>query len=253
MLRALGVRVRARREGAGLTRRELAERAEVSERFLASVETGEGNVSVARLCDLAAALECEPAELLAELGAKRGAPAGGRRVLALLGLRGAGKSTLGAQLARSLEVEFVELDAWVEQRAAMSLRELFELHGVAYYRRLEREALGALLERRESAVVATGGGLVTDGATWELLRRRACTVWLRARPEEHLARVVAQGDARPMAGHADALADLRKLLSARAPLYERAEHTVDTSALGPVKSLRALLRIAREAGLRAGA
>ena len=246
LLGQLGLAVRERRGAVGLTRRELSQRAGVSERFLVQLEAGEGNISVARLHDVAVALGVSAAALLtlAPVGAPR-APVNHRRVVALVGLRGAGKSTIGRRAAEQLGVPFVELDTLVEQRAGTRLEAMFELHGAAYYRRVEREALHDFLARREAAVLATGGGLVTDTATYELLRREAVTVWLRARPEDHWDRVVQQGDARPMANRSDAMNDLRRLLHARGPLYEQAQVVVDTRALGLARSVRAVVRAAR--------
>jgi XRE family aerobic/anaerobic benzoate catabolism transcriptional regulator len=151
-------------------------------------------------------------------------------MVALLGLRGAGKSTIGPKLAERLGLPFVELDRVIEQAAGLSLAELFELHGEAYYRRLERETLGTLLSGG-GVVVATGGSLVSDRETYQMLRERATTVWLRARPEDHFSRVLTQGDRRPMAAHPHAMSELKALLAARERLYAQADHTVDTSAL----------------------
>ncbi|MDP3279058.1 MAG: shikimate kinase [Deltaproteobacteria bacterium] len=244
LLNDLGRAVRTRREAQSLTRKALALRASVSERFLAELEAGRGNVSVTRLQDIALALGSTASALLAadalsDTGAEQ------PRVLSLLGLRGAGKSTVGLAVAAALGVPFVELDACVEVRVGMSLAGLFELHGAAYYRRVERQALVELLSQRKPLVIATGGGIVTDDDTFAILRSETRTVWLRARPEDHLARVRAQGDTRPMANHRDALSDLRKILAEREPRYARADSTVDTSALGLSRSVKAVLRIAR--------
>ena len=154
------------------------------------------------------------------------------RVVALLGLRGAGKTTIGKQLARRLHVRFVELDRQIEKAADMSLAELFSLYGEDYYRRLERETLAEVLAEKRPMVLATGGGIVESPETYALLKKSAITVWLRAQPEDHWNRVVSQGDRRPMADHPQAMADLRALLAAREPLYAGAEHTVDTSGRG---------------------
>lgn len=242
LLGALGRAVRARRSALGLTLRELGERAGVSERFMAQLECGKGNISVARLHDVARALGTTSSALLADAEPSR--VGNEKRVLALLGLRGAGKSAIGARAAEKLGVRFVELDALVEAAAGMSLRELFELHGTQYYRRVEREALAGFLASGEPAVLATGGGIVTDHETYEMLRRGTVTIWLKARPEDHWRRVIAQGDVRPMANRDDAMNDLRRLLLARAPLYERADHVVDTSALGLERAVRAVVRLA---------
>lgn len=231
LLEALGRAVRARRQARSLTLRALAEEAAVSERFLAQLEAGDGNISVARLHDVARALGTTGSRLLDEA---EGAPAGegGDRVVSLLGLRGAGKSTVGRALAKRWRVEFVELDAKVEEAAGMSLATLFELHGAAYYRRLEREVLLRTLSTARGAVIAVGGGAVTDNETFATLRARTATVWLKADAEAHWNRVVAQGDARPMANRANAMAELRALLEARAPQYARARVVIDTTTRG---------------------
>lgn len=213
----------------------MSKRASVSERFLRQLESGEGNISVARLCDVATALGTSASELLAE------APDPEPRAVALLGLRGAGKSTIGSQLAARLGVEFIELDQLVERSAGMPLGEVFELHGEAFYRRLERDALRRVLDGNSAAIIATGGSIVTDPETFDLLRRSSTTVWLKAKPEEHMQRVLAQGDERPMKNRSNAMSELRALLRARTPLYSRAEHVVDTSALGVDGSVAALL------------
>src|SRR5918996_5352137 len=222
LLTSLGRRARARRLSRGWTLREVAERSGVSARFLVQLEAGRGNISVRRLSDVARALETTPASLLAP-----DAPT--RPIIALLGLRGAGKTTIGRRLARRRHVPFVELDRRIEEAADLSLGELFTLHGEDYYRRLEREVLDVVLKQGRAMVLATGGGLVTSPDTFAELRRAALTVWLRARPEDHWNRVVRQGDRRPMADHPQAMADLRTLLASRESLYAAAAHTVDTS------------------------
>ncbi|MCC7137045.1 MAG: helix-turn-helix domain-containing protein [Planctomycetes bacterium] len=235
LLVELGHAVRARRRRHGLTLAELAVSSGVSVRFLADVEAGRGNISVVRLDDLARALGCRAADLLAPRPPVR---------VALLGLRGAGKSTVGRSLAAALRVPFVELDQRIEEAAGLPLAEVFAVHGEGYYRRLEREALDRVLADGGPFVLAAGGGLVTEGATYDLLRRTCTTVWLKARPEEHMARVAAQGDARPMARRSDAMAELRTLLAARTPLYARAEHAVETTGVAPervVEQVRALV------------
>lgn len=235
LLANLGTRIRALRAARGFTLKELAERAELSARFLVQLESGTANVSVRKLAALARPLGTTPAELLAEPAGETATP-----VIALLGLRGAGKTTIGKRLARRLRVPFVELDRRVEEAAGLSLDEIFALHGQDYYRRLEREALEAVLAQGRPTVVATGGGIVTSGETYALLRREAVTVWLRADAEDHWNRVVQQGDRRPMADNPGAMAELRRLLAARQPLYAEAEHVVDTSRLDVDEAVAAI-------------
>ena len=224
LLAALGTRIRTLRATRGFTIKELAERADLSQRFVVQLESGTANVSVRKLASLARALGTTPAEMLAEPRVEADMP-----VIALLGLRGAGKTTIGKRVARRLRVPFVELDRRVEEAAGLSLDEIFALHGQDYYRRLERDALENVLDEDRPTVVATGGGIVTSGDTYALLRRRAVTVWLRADAEDHWNRVVQQGDRRPMADNPEAMAELRRLLAARQPLYAEAAHVVDTS------------------------
>ncbi len=221
LLESVGAAVRAHRDRQGWSRRELAEKSGVSERFLAQLETGDGNISLRRFAEVAAALGTSPAALLV-------APPSAKPI-ALLGVRGAGKSTVGAALAKKLGARFVEVDHEIEQAAGLPLGEVFSLHGEAYYRRLEREVLSRLLADSTPAVLATGGSIVNDPTNFALLRSRARTVWLRARPEDHWNRVVAQGDQRPMAENPHAFAELRALLAARTPLYASADATIDTS------------------------
>lgn len=229
LLLALGRRARAQRLARGWTLRDVAERSGVSARFLVQLEAGRGNISVMRLAEVARALDTTPAALLTNSEA----PA--RPVIALLGLRGAGKTTIGRRLAKRRRVPFVELDRRVEEAADLSLGELFTLHGEDYYRRLEREVLQDVLKEGRPMVLATGGGLVASADTFALLRQSAVTIWLRARPEDHWNRVVRQGDRRPMADHPQAMADLRALLAAREPLYAMSDHTIDTSTARPDK------------------
>jgi XRE family aerobic/anaerobic benzoate catabolism transcriptional regulator len=238
LLAGLGQRVRALRARHGFTLNELARRSGLSTRFLILVEAGTANISVMKLAGLAEALGTTASALLA--GGESGRP-----VIALLGLRGAGKTTIGRRLARRLRVPFVELDRQVEEAAGMSLAEVFALHGEEYYRRLERETLARVLDEAggRRLVLATGGGLVTSPDTYALLRRRAMTVWLRADPEDHWNRVVQQGDRRPMADHPQAMAELRRLLAARQRLYAEADGSVDTSRLGVQGTVRAVERL----------
>jgi XRE family aerobic/anaerobic benzoate catabolism transcriptional regulator len=227
MLRSLGAAVRSRRNDLHLTMKTLGERAGVSERFLAQLEAGEGNISVARLQDVAEALGTTASELLA---AQPAATATSRKVVALLGLRGAGKSTLGPEVARRLGVPFFELDALVAREAGMPLATIFEMHGEAWFRRLEHDVLRRFLETHTSGVLATGGSIVMAKETYELLRKQATTVWLRAKPQDHWDRVIRQGDARPMHNRANAMAELKALLRTRKPLYALSDHVVDTSS-----------------------
>ena len=229
ILQTLSRHSRHLRQQQGLTLRAVAQRSGLSLRFLMEVEAGRGNISIRRLSDLAAALQTTPAELVATARAEDTDAA--RRVIALLGLRGAGKTTLGKRLARKLRVPFVELDQRVEARASLSLGEIFSLHGEDYYRRLEHDVLVDLLAAGGPMVIAVGGGLVTSQKTFALLRRQATTVWLKARPEDHWNRVLRQGDRRPMTQHPHAREALRDLLTRREPLYARAKVTVETGTL----------------------
>jgi XRE family aerobic/anaerobic benzoate catabolism transcriptional regulator len=238
LLSAVGLAVRGLREQRGLTRRELAEKSGVSERFLAELETGQGNISVARLHDVARALGTSAGDLLAAAQPERSE----KRVVALVGLRGAGKSTIGQALATRLRVPFVELDALVERESGLSLSAIFSLHGEAYYRRLAREVLARFLAETDAAVIATGGSVVTDREAYRLLQRRARTVWLQATPEDHWRRVLEQGDVRPSAASPHAQEELRALLKAREPLYAQAELSVDTSRLGVTGAVEEISR-----------
>lgn len=225
VLESLGRRVRLHRTSAGLTVRDLATAADLSVRFLSEVEAGRGNISVTRLAALAQALRVDMTSLLAPDDAP------GARPVALLGLRGAGKTTVGKQLARRLKLPFVELDTLVAERAGMSLGEVFSLYGEDYYRQLERTTLADVLSDANAKVIATGGGLVTAGETFALLQRHATTIWLKARSQDYWNRVVKQGDRRPMTDHPQAREALRDLVSRRDPLYSQASLTVDTSGL----------------------
>lgn len=223
--RNLGNSVGERRRARGWSRRELARRAEISERFLAEVERGRANPSLLRIAEIAAALGTTADRLLRMPAASEER----RHVIALLGLRGAGKSTIGSRLAGKLGCEFLELDARVEQTAGLTLSEIFELHGPDYYRRCEREVLAGVLSEPVPRVLATGGGLVTEPATYGLLQEKARTVWLEASPEAHWSRVVDQGDTRPMQGDERAFLNLCAILHERQKLYQKADVTVRTT------------------------
>ncbi len=260
MLVTLGERVRALRERRGITRKSLAASTGVSERHLANLEYGDGNPSVLVLQQVADALDCALAELtgdvttrspewlllrsllqhrdeatlrrvriaIADLLDEAPADSSVRRI-ALIGLRGAGKSTLGQMLARELGFEFVELSREIEALAGCSIGEIQALYGAGAYRRHERRALEQVIDNHREVVIATPGGLVSEAATFNLLLAGTATVWLQARPEDHMLRVIEQGDFRPMAGSDEAMSDLRSILSAREPFYSKASYRLDTS------------------------
>ena len=272
LLTALGERVRRLRAQRGLTRKAVAVAAGVSERHLANLEYGTGNASILVLQQVAGALHCPLAELVGdvttqspewllirELLAPRGEPDlrrarlalhallnGGasdsarHRRIALIGLRGAGKSTLGPLLARDLGLPFIELNREIERLAGGSVREIHDLYGTAAYRRYERRALEEAVQTHSEAVIATPGGIVSEPATFSLLLAHCTTVWLRAAPEEHMGRVAAQGDMRPMAASTEAMDDLRRILDSRAAFYSKADLTIDTSGQTLDTSLRQL-------------
>jgi len=226
LLDQVGARLRARRQEWGLTQAELAQRAGVSPRFLVQLEKGEGNISVGRLAEVCTALELSLSELF------RGIGPGRPNKIALVGLRGAGKSSVGSQLAHTLGVQFIELDEWVEQQAGMTLREIFELRGESHYRTLERDVLERVLRESGDVVIAAGGSIVTAPDTWKRLQEGARTVWLMASPASHLERVRAQGDLRPMRGRPNALTELKAILDERSGLYAQADLHLDTDGLG---------------------
>ena len=266
-LKAIGERVRQARARKNITRKALAAQSGVSERYLANLESGQGNVSVLLLRQVGAALNLSPEELLrdrddepAELGTIRqllrgmtperlarasdlllrnfrDQPAERSKRIALIGLRGAGKTTLGHRLAQNLKRPFIELDREIEREAGTSLSEIFLLYGQQGYRRYERRCLENLLESQEACVIATGGSIVSERATYHLLLSTCYTVWLKALPEEHMARVIAQGDTRPMEGNAQAMNDLRRILNSRAGLYGQADAVVDTAGKSVRESL----------------
>jgi len=271
----LGSRVRAWRARRGMTRKALAGDSGLSERFLADVESGKGNVSINSLEAAARALNITVIDLLQDapraalartqallsklddsqldqayalLGSSFGLgnAQGREQRVALIGLRGAGKSTLGAQLATERSVPFIELDREIEREAGTSMNEILLLHGQAGYRRYERRALLRIAEEHpEGVVMTTGGSIVSERETFELLQSRFYCVWLKASPEEHMARVVAQGDMRPFdatgANH-EALDDVRRILSSREALYARADAVVDTAARTLKQSMTDLKR-----------
>jgi XRE family aerobic/anaerobic benzoate catabolism transcriptional regulator len=226
LLAALGRRARHLRQQQRLTLRALADRSGLSTRFLMDVEAGRGNISVRRLAELATALGTDAADLVSARAEPQPA-----RVVALVGLRGSGKTALGRRLARRLRLRFVELDDLVEARAGLTLSEIFSLHGEDYYRRLEHDTLVDVLASGSPMVLAAGGGLVTSPDTYALLLRQTTTVWLKAKMEDYWNRVVRQGDRRPIDQHPHARDALRRLLTSRTPLYARADITVDTAGL----------------------
>jgi XRE family transcriptional regulator, aerobic/anaerobic benzoate catabolism transcriptional regulator len=271
-LRRLGERVREERARRGMTRKTLAQGSGLSERYLAQLEGGKGNISIKLLRRVGEALNLPLVrlvgeetdrwaelqiviELLRRLPADRLREARGlldthfamtdrdtrQHRIALIGLRGAGKSTLGSRLARHLDLPFIELDAEIEKDFGLSLSEIFALSGQAAYRRSERRALGAVIERHPHFVLATGGSVVAEPETYEELLARCFTVWIKTSPEEHMSRVVAQGDFRPMADNKEAMADLERILAARTPFYARADAVVETAGLTVETSLRQLM------------
>jgi XRE family aerobic/anaerobic benzoate catabolism transcriptional regulator len=270
-LRILGNRVREARASRGMTRKILARDSGVSERYLAQLESGQGNVSILLLRDIARALDIPleillldgpgpPVDLVHTTEFLRRLPAaellqarqllvqhfGGvdqaarRERIALIGLRGAGKSTLGASLALQLDVPFFELDRLIEQEAGVALSAIFDLYGQSGFRRLERRCLDDTIAGHSRFVLATGGSLVSEPATFERLLTMCYAVWLKASPEDHMQRVIAQGDMRPMADNRESMDDLRHILDAREPLYSKADAVVDTSGASVGDSLDAL-------------
>lgn len=278
---ALGERVRSLRARRGMTRKAVALAADVSERHLANLEYGVGNASILVLLQVAQALQCSLAELLGdvttssaewllirELLERRdeatlrrvreaigallgtgGANARGQRSprVALIGLRGAGKSTLGQMLAEDLGFPFVELSREIEKFAGCSISEIQALYGQNAYRRYERRAVEEAIQIYPEAVIATPGGLVSDAATFNLLLAHCTTVWLQADPEDHMKRVIAQGDMRPMADSKEAMEDLKVILAGRAAFYSKAEFRLDTSAQPIEPTFASLRRMVREA------
>ena len=255
----LGQRVRQIRAQRGMSRRLLAETADVSERYLAQLETGKGNISVLLLRQIAGAmgvridalvdleidlpdgyeairdrlrsmsdedLQRISAQLFGDITAKRHK----QKRVAFLGLRGAGKTTIGKQIAKQLDLPFVELADVIEDIAGMSLNEIFSLGGQSSYRKFEQQAIDKMLAEIDQGVIAVGGSVVAETTTFEKLLSACTTIWLQASPEEHMQRVLAQGDNRPMAGNRRAMDELRRILIEREPLYRRADYVVDTHA-----------------------
>jgi XRE family aerobic/anaerobic benzoate catabolism transcriptional regulator len=237
-LSLLGDRLRAWRSEHGMTRKALSAACGVSERYLAQLEAGEGNASVLLLRKVARAMGVPVEQLVRE----EAPPA---KCIALLGLRGAGKSSLGSRLAETLKVPFVELDREVEKEAGADLGEVFAMYGQDAFRRFERRALERVLAQHDRAVIATGGSLVTDPGTYKLLLDRCRCVWLKASPEEHMQRVIAQGDMRPFKGRSAALDEIKKLLEDRNRLYARADLVLDTSGRNPRASLSQLVSLVK--------
>jgi XRE family aerobic/anaerobic benzoate catabolism transcriptional regulator len=260
--------VRAARARRGLTRKRLSELSDVSQRHLAQLEGGDGNISLALLHRVASALETgvdglvggEGGEIAALYRAATAAerervkeildPRGRRQRIALIGLRGAGKSTLGRLLAEATQSPFIELNREIESQSGMAVNEVMALYGQEGYRRLERRALERVVASCDRLVLAAAGGLVTESETFAFLRAHFHTLWLKAAPEEHMQRVRAQGDERPMAGNPKAMQELNALLRGREALYASAAATVDTSGRSVAESGADLLRAARALGLR---
>jgi XRE family transcriptional regulator, aerobic/anaerobic benzoate catabolism transcriptional regulator len=268
-LAGVGKRVREARARGGMARKTLSQVARVSERYLAQLEAGDGNASIVLLRRVAAALNVRLAELLEQPSLDGTREAVGRfleslpqermmealhrlqqdfgsdesvrrKRIALIGLRGAGKTTLGTLLARALGREFIELDREVERDAGVPLSEVFLLYGSAGYHLIERRCLERAIESQSDIVLAVGGGIVSESDTFDVLLRNCYAIWIKASPEEHMARVLAQGDTRPMAGRAQAMDDLRRILGGRQQLYGKADAVVDTAGQPIDQSLRAL-------------
>lgn len=279
-LLALGEKLRTLRARRGLTRKALAGLARVSERHLANVESGSGNATLQFLRQLAAVLECSLAELIgdettsspewlmvrellrgrseAEIARGRAAlmevfgtpvaPDQRQQRIALIGLRGAGKSTLGQLLAAQRQVPFIELSRHIETLAGCGIAEIHALYGMNAYRRYEQQAVQDVVARFPRAVIATPGGIVASPASFSLLLARCYTVWLQATPEEHMARVMAQGDLRPMAGNREAMDDLRQILASRAEFYAKADALFNTAGLSREQAAAGLLAQLRAVG-----
>lgn len=276
-LKVLGERVRDARARHGMTRRMLARDSGISERYLAELESGRGNFSITLLRRLANAIDVPVAELVSDepprpveykllverlrrlepvelgeaaalLAERFGDRTGRLERIALIGLRGAGKSTLGSFLARQLGWSFVEMSREIEAEAGVGVDEIFDLWGQAAYRRYERRALERILRTQTKIVLATGGGLVSEPATFERLLDSFYTVWLQASPQEHWDRVIRQGDHRVEAsGDSEALTDMRRILAQRDPLYRKADARLSTSGKTPRQSLKELVKLVEDA------
>ena len=242
-LAQLGMRVRRARAKTALTRRRLAERSGVSERYLAQLESGDGNGSILLIRRVSAALGVDLHELIGQR-----VDVGRHGRVALVGLRGAGKSTLGARLAALLELPFIELTAEIERELGVPLETVFAEPDWPAYRDAERRVLTRVVDLHERCVIAAGGSVVLEPQTWQLLRSRCLTVWLKASPEDHIARVIAQRDLRPLQGREHALAELRAVLAQRERLYELADFNVDTSANDEARCVQLLLEAVGTAG-----
>jgi XRE family aerobic/anaerobic benzoate catabolism transcriptional regulator len=280
-LKSLGDRVRQARARRGMTRKQLADDSGVSERYLAQIESGKGNISVLVLRQLAKALNVSvdvlliqdpepPVELVHTVEFLRRLslddlklahqllleqfggvdPATRHRRIALIGLRGAGKSTLGAALAERLEMPFLELDRLIEQASGLTLDLIFDFRGQSGFRQLERQCLEDVIQRYPRFVMATGGSLVSEPGTFERLLSSCFTVWVRTSPEEHMQRVIAQGDMRPMANNRDAMSDLKRILAEREALYSKADIQVETSRHTFEESLEMLIQALRDTPVR---
>ena len=271
-LTEVGAAIREARAQRGMSRKALAASAGVSERYLAEVESYGGNPSIVFLRRVASALGMPLLTMLESGGARSeqklirrfldGLPAERleevlrrlteefgqtelvrRRRISLIGLRGAGKTTLGRALAKDLRRPFIELDQEIERDAGMSLSEVFHLYGQAGYRKIERRCLDRIIDSQEDIVLTVGGGIVSEPETYELLLLNCFTVWVKAAPEEHMSRVVEQGDMRPMSGHSAAMQDLRDILTSREPLYGKADVQLDTSGKTVEQSFNTLKQL----------
>ena len=248
-LRALGRRLRLLRARRGMTRRILSGQSGVSERYISAMEAGTGNGSILLLRALSRALHVGLDALLEDEPAPASSAAirlpGYRDRIALIGLRGAGKSTLGPLLAAHLGVPFLELDREVEKDAGLDLAEIMELHGQGGFRRLERSALDRVIDTYPQAVLAAGGGIVAEAATFERLRGASLTVWIKAAPEAHMQRVIDQGDLRPMRDNRRSMEDLRAILSSREALYAQADVQIETTGRSVDDTLGSLIAAVR--------